>query len=79
MTPALAQSIVLALQLYAAVGLLFALIFVFVGVGKIDPAAPGSSWGFRLMIVPGCVAFWPLLLARWIGRKAPPVERSPHR
>lgn len=70
---------VYALQLYAAIGVLFAIVFVIRGVGRVDPAAPGSSWGFRLMILPGSAAFWPLLLARWIRGTGPPAERSPHR
>ncbi len=64
---------------YAAVGLLFALAFVLVGVGRIDPAAAHSKPGFRVMILPGAAALWPLLLMRWIGGKQPPEERSPHR
>jgi hypothetical protein len=66
--------------LYAAAGTLFAIVFVACGVTRIDPAGRGSPWTFRLMIVPGCVIFWPLLLLRWAaGSIAPPVERNAHR
>ncbi len=68
-----------ALAAYAAVGVLFALAFVTVGVNRIDPAASASKPGFRVMIFPGVAALWPLLLLRWAGGKQPPVERTAHR
>jgi len=56
---------------YAVIGLLFAIAFVATGISRLDPAAKGSGFGFRLIILPGVVALWPLLLARWIreGRR----------
>jgi hypothetical protein len=51
---------------YAVAGLFFGLLFVFRGVKAIDPAVSGSGVGFRLMILPGCAAFWPLLFVRWL-------------
>ncbi|RMG21493.1 MAG: hypothetical protein D6730_18170 [Bacteroidetes bacterium] len=56
------------LAVYMLIGFVFGLVFVLRGVQQIDAAAKGSSWGFRLLILPGSVAFWPLLLHRW--RKA---------
>lgn len=55
------------LTFYAAAGMLFAVAFVARGVDAIDPVAKGSSLGFRLIILPGSAALWPLLLRRWIG------------
>lgn len=52
--------------IYLACGLLFAGIFVTVGVGRVDAAAQGTSLGFRLLILPGAMALWPLLALRWI-------------
>lgn len=57
--------------LYGAAGFLFALAFLTVGIGRIDPGARGSGLGFRLTILPGVVALWPLMLARWIVGGAP--------
>jgi len=72
--------IVDAFYLYASVGLVFALAFVTIGVKRVDPQAVGSSVGFRLLILPGCAACWPLLLRRWTsGKTEPPEERNPHR
>jgi membrane protein implicated in regulation of membrane protease activity len=65
---------------YLACGLLFAIPFALTGVKKIDPHAAHGSWGFRLLIIPGTVVFWPLLLRRWLkGISEPPEERNAHR
>ncbi len=65
---------------YLAGGLAFALPFAVFGVGRIDPHAAYGSWGFRLLIVPGTMALWPLLLRRWAtGAKEPPEECNAHR
>ena len=50
---------------YLAIGLVFAVAFVTLGVGKVDAAAHGSSVVFRLLILPGSVAFWPMLAVKW--------------
>ena len=67
------------LFLYGAIGIVFALPFVFRGVNRIDPIAGESSWGFRLAILAGSAAFWPLLLKRWLGGKSAPGEHNAHR
>lgn len=80
MTLQLAQGFVGLLAVYAAVGLLFAVPFVLRGAAKIDPSAGEGTWGFRLLILPGCIAFWPLLAWRWMrGVESPPEEKNPHR
>jgi membrane protein implicated in regulation of membrane protease activity len=76
----IAKVIVFAFYAYALIGLVFAVAFVAVGVKRIDAQAVATSLGFRLLIFPGCVAFWPMLLRRWLrGRTEPPVEENPHR
>jgi len=71
--------IVYMLRVYGALGVAFSIAFVTVGVKRIDSQAIGSSIGFRLLIFSGSVAFWPLLLRRWIsGKGEPPEERNPH-
>jgi hypothetical protein len=65
---------------YLVCGLVFAIPFVLLGVKKIDPHAVHGSWGFRLLVIPGTMACWPLLLRRWAtGVKEPPEECDPHR
>jgi len=56
---------------YAAAGLLFALPFVVSWVRRIDPMAGEAGWGFRLLILPGAVALWPLLAWRLLRVKRP--------
>jgi hypothetical protein len=71
---------VYALSLYVVLGVVFAVAFVGVGVKRIDSQAVGTGFGFRILIFPGSVAFWPLLLRRWArGNTEPPLERNPHR
>ena len=65
--------------IYVVLGALFGLAFVTTGVARIDPAARGGSFGFRLLILPGVIAFWPWLLARWLRGSGPPDERNAHR
>jgi len=73
-------TLVYALTAYAGVGLAFAVLFVWFGVERIDSEARGAGIGFRLLILPGVVAFWPLLLQRWVrGVTEPPAETNPHR
>jgi hypothetical protein len=70
----LAADIILTLAgTYAVCGLLFAAAFVTAGVGRVDTAARGAPPAFRLLILPGSVALWPFLLARWTRASA---ERS---
>jgi len=52
--------------LYLACGLLFGSAFVSAGAGKVDAAARGTSVLFRLLILPGTVALWPVLAAKWL-------------
>lgn len=73
------EAFVTMLTAYAAVGLGFAVLFVTVGVHRLDHQAEGAGAGFRLIILPGVAALWPLLLARWLRGVAPPVERNAHR
>lgn len=76
----IATWVVRLLGLYALAGLVFAGFFVTRGVGRLDPVAREGTWGFRVIIVPGVVAFWPLLAWRWRrGRTEPPVECNAHR
>ena len=73
-------TLVYALATYAGLGLVFAVPFVWFGVQRLDSEAQGASVGFRLLILPGVAAFWPMFLYRWgRGIAEPPVEKNPHR
>ena len=76
----MANAFVYGLEVYTGLGFVFALVFVWAGVQSLDSEAQGSGVGFRLLILPGVAAFWPMLLYRWTKRLTePPVEHNPHR
>lgn len=64
-----AESLVILLGLYAGAGVLFAIFFLAWGTDQIDPVSKDAGIGFRLIILPGVTAFWPMLLFRWIGKR----------
>lgn len=61
----MAHVILLVAASYAAIGVLFGLLFVWRGIERVDAAAYGASWAFRILILPGVAALWPLLATRW--------------
>ena len=80
MAEMIAVALVRSLCAYALAGGLFGIFFVLRGVQRVDHQAQGSRLGFRLLIFPGAVAFWPLLLRRWLRKTGePPEERNSHR
>ena len=68
-----ANAFVYVLFIYTALGFVFALPFVSIGVQKIDPQAKGAKLGFRLLIFPGVIAFWPILLKGWLSGVTEPA------
>ncbi len=63
------------IAIYLACGLVFAIPFVLKGAGKIDEGTHGTTWGFRIIILPASIVFWPLLLKKWM--RAKPHQTSP--
>jgi hypothetical protein len=53
---------------YVAAGAVFAVAFLTWGVSRIDPVARQGTLGFRLIILPGVMALWPVLLFKWSVR-----------
>ncbi len=62
----MAELFVDALAACAMAGAVFAIAFVATGVQRVDPVAQHSPLGFRLIVMPGAAALWPLLLVRWL-------------
>ena len=76
----LAQAVSFLIIGYTIFGVVFAIYFVSSGVNRVDSSAKGSTMGFRLIILPGAVLLWPLLLGRIVrGITDPPEERNAHR
>lgn len=55
--------------LYLLAGAVFAIFFLTAGIIKVDETAHGSGLGFRLIILPGTIVLWPLLMKKWIKAK----------
>jgi hypothetical protein len=51
---------------YLIMGFVFAIAFVYKGVNVIDEGARDSTLGFKIIIIPASMVFWPLLLIKWI-------------
>ena len=79
MSVLLAKAVVYLFLGYTALGALFAVPFALRGVEAIDPTAADSGWGFRLIITPGVVGLWPLLMWRWARGAHAPTETNAHR
>lgn len=52
--------------LYLVIGLLFGIAFAVKGYAAVDPEAAESSIWLRLILIPGAIAMWPVVLLRWI-------------
>jgi hypothetical protein len=51
---------------YSFFGVAIGVPFVLRGVDLVDASARGASIGFRLIILPGTVALWPIIATKWI-------------
>ncbi len=71
MVDQVAAGALLVVAAYLALGLLFAIVFLTFGIGRVDHAARGAPWSFRALVAPGVVALWPVLLRLWLqsGRR----------
>jgi hypothetical protein len=54
------------LATYFLCGLIFAIVFIIKGITMIDENAQGSTIGFKIIIIPGVMVFWPLLFKKWL-------------
>jgi hypothetical protein len=65
----MANIVAFVVVVYAAAGMLFAAAFVSLGARRLDQNADGAPWTFRLIIAPGAVVLWPLLLSQWLRQE----------
>ncbi len=61
-----AETIIAIATWYGIAGAVLAVLFLAVGLNRIDPAGHGS-YLFRLLLLPGLVLIWPIVLLRWIA------------
>jgi hypothetical protein len=59
----MAQAIFIALLCYLAIGVAVACAFVAIGVTRVQPAP--VSVAARILLLPGAILLWPLVVARW--------------
>ncbi|HEY6975296.1 MAG TPA: hypothetical protein VH396_03340 [Chitinophagaceae bacterium] len=65
----LVQILLIIVSIYLACGFVFMIPFIIKGADIIDEGAHGSSIGFRIIIIPGTIVFWPILFRKWIRAK----------
>lgn len=59
--------IVIALFLiYLGLGVLHALVFLLLGLQRVDPIAKAAGAGVKVMVFPGIVLLWPIMLRKWV-------------
>ena len=54
-----------AILIYILAGCCFLPFFYKKGIQVIDESVKGSSAGFYIIIIPGVIVFWPVLLRHW--------------
>ena len=76
MSETIANIIVLGFGVYLLIGLLVGLAYMFGGAGKIDPAAKGKGLPLRvrLLILPGIIGLWPIMLTKLLTQTEPPIS-----
>ena len=74
-----AQALFFAFQIWCSIGAIIALVFLTIGIDRIDEDAQGA-YVFRLLLVPAILLIWPLVLwfiletkrDAWPNRHSPP-------
>lgn len=52
---------------YGLIGGAVALAFLVFGLARVLGPDEGATLPARVLLLPGAIVFWPLVLARWIG------------
>jgi len=66
------EIILIIVAVYLLVGVLFVIPFLMKGLNKIDEGTHGSTIGFKIIIIPGVIVLWPVLLSKWMRRPPSP-------
>ena len=62
----MAEILLMIAAVYLALGVVFVIPFLIKGLNKVDEGAHGSTFGFKIIIIPGVIVFWPVLLSKWM-------------
>lgn len=57
-----------AFGLYLILGFIFSLWFVFKGAHRLDENLSGASTSIRLLLIPGTIGLWPILLYKMVKK-----------
>ena len=63
------EIILIVVAIYLLLGVFFVIPFLLKGLTKVDEGAHGGTIGFKIIIIPGVIVFWPILLNKWIKAK----------
>jgi hypothetical protein len=63
------EILLIIVAVYLFLGVLFVIPFLMKGLSKVDEGANGSTIGFKIIIIPGVIVFWPALLSKWVKKK----------
>lgn len=61
----MAETILIVASGYGSAGLLVAVVFLTIGIGRVDEAARGA-YAARALLAPSVILLWPVVLLRWI-------------
>lgn len=74
MSLVLAETLVSAMAMYMLIGGLVGVLMSAWGAGRIDPSAETMPILARILIFPGLVLLWPLMLIKLFTQKEPPLS-----
>jgi len=57
------------LGIYFILGVLFGIYFFEKGAARMDPLIAESKWTVRLLLLPGSIGLWPILLGKLLKNK----------
>ena len=70
------QIISIIVLIYLLFGVVFVVPFLVKGLTKVDESAHGGTSGFKIIIIPGVIVFWPALLSKWVKVNRKPSNRK---
>jgi hypothetical protein len=58
--------VLIALGVYALIGIIIGVPLLLLGLNRIDPLIRSSSISVRLLLLPGIITLWPIMLTKWV-------------
>ena len=70
------QIMLIIVLVYLLMGVVFVIPFLMKGLRKLDEGAHGGSIGFKIIIIPGVIVFWPVLLSKLTKKITAEIEEK---